>query len=396
MQNINFDISDEKRVNAKHICKRCVMDDSALDFFLTASGCNYCDSYYQYQKNLPVNQGDASLLLDKKISEIRNKSQNLKYNCVIGLSGGVDSTYLAWLVKKQFGLRPLAVHVDNGWNDELAVHNIEKIVKTLSLDLITEVLDWKTFSSIQRAFLKASVPDCEIPTDHAIYSSLYKIARKMNIPTIIVGSNPSTEYIMPLVWSQGHRDWKYISSIAQNFENINTSKIPHTGFLKRLYNVKFSNISREQLFHYLQFDKKVAEECIKHEFNWEPYQYKHYESVYTKFFQGYWLPKKFGFDKRKAHLSNLICANQITRKEAIDILSEPAISPQDEIELINYICEKLDLNRKEFDELLENPNKSFYHYPSTYNCQTYFFIRHVYRYTVKPVLNFFGQKIDTI
>lgn len=377
--------------NSRQICPRCVMDTSAPNIEIFEDGCNYCKEYDDRISELPFQQANNEEVLAELLNRIRSRGKGKKYDCVIGLSGGVDSTYLAWLVKNKYNLNPIAVHMDNGWNDELAVHNIEKTVRKLDLDLVTEVLTWKEFSSIQKAFLKASVADCEIPTDHAIYATLYKVARRFNVPTIIVGSNLVTERIMPLEWSRGHRDWKYISGIINKFSAVKPKSYPHTPFLRYLWNTRYSAVDRVPILSYINFDKTKAESLIKSELSWVAYGAKHYESLYTKFFQGYWLPTKFGYDKRRAHCSNLICAKQLTREQALKLLSEPAIGDAECEDLIEYVTEKFELSKDELLKWHAKKNMSFTDYPSTYNCTTYFIARAIYRYTLKPMLSAFGK-----
>ena len=380
--------SDELQmpVTAPTICPRCVMDTTAESVIIDADGCNYCKAYDAEIAALPKFQPDAEHQLEALIDDIKARGRHARYDCLIGLSGGTDSSYVAYLTKKRFGLRPLAVHLDNGWNDELAMHNIEKIVRTLKLDLVTVVLNWREFSSIQKAFLKASTPDCEIPTDHAIVAILQQTARRFHIPTVIGGNNRVTEAIMPPEWSRGHSDWMYIRYVATRFGDRKPRTFPHISLLQHLFNQRWSSIRTVKLLSYIDFNKSQVEGVLKEKFDWSPYQSKHYESVYTRFFQGYLLPEKFGFDKRKAHLSNLVCAKQISRTAALEILSEPALDADEAEYLFEYVAEKFDLTQAELRQIVKLPPRRFEDYPSRYNNAAYRSARAVYRRTLKPVL----------
>jgi N-acetyl sugar amidotransferase len=372
------------------------MDSSAPDIVIEDDGCSYCKAYDRDVPLLPKFQPDASQRLDALIETIRKRGKGHRYDCVIGLSGGVDSSYVAYLCVKQFGLRTLAVHMDNGWNDELAVHNIEKIVRKLGLDLVTEVLDWKEFRALQLAFLKASTPDCEIPTDHAIISTLPRVARRLNVPTICFGTNRVTEYIMPPAWSQGHADWKYIKTVARRFSNRPLRSFPHTNLPTLLWQKWGSSVRPVDLLSYIHFDKVEVEKFICREFGWRPYGGKHYESIYTRFFQGYLLPAKFGYDKRRAHLSNLIVAGQLTRDAALRILQSPPLYEDEAAELLDYVADKFDISPEQLRDIIAQPPRRFEDYPSRYNCIEYRAVRMVYRCTLKPVLSALGVRLDTV
>jgi len=239
------------------------------------------------------------------------------------------------------------------------------------------------------AFLKASVPDCEIPTDHTIVASLYNTAKKFNIKYILTGNNLVTESIMPHTWSQGHSDWKYISSINKIHGKVPLRSFPHYTFLQGWWNNNYSSIHKERILSYIQFDKEKAAELLQSKFGWKPYTGKHHESVYTKFYQAYWLPQKFGYDKRKGHLSALICAGQMTRENALAELSQPPLSEAEINNLKEYVADKFEVTVGTLDELFRKPNKRFYDYPSHYHCQQYFLLRAIYRNTLKPIYKVF-------
>lgn len=368
-------------------CPICVMDISDPDIAIGNDGCTYCKRYKQRIPQLPKFQDNAQEHLHRLVSKIKRAGLNKPYDCLIGVSGGVDSSYVAYYVKEVLQLRPLAVHLDNGWNDELAVHNIEKILGALKLDLWTEVIDWDEFRSLQMAFLKASVPDCDIPTDHAIVETLYKTAKKFGIKYILVGNNLVTESIMPHAWSRGHADWKYISSINKAHGIKKLTTFPHFGFFKNLYRSNLSSIKKERILSYIEFNKNTAAKLLEDKFNWQPYSGKHHESIFTKFYQAYWLLDKFGYDKRKGHLSALICAGQVTREEALKELSISPLSESDRESIKEYVADKFEITVDELDDIFERKNKSFFDYPSHYHCWQYYFLRSLYRKTLKSLLS---------
>ncbi|USO01285.1 MAG: N-acetyl sugar amidotransferase [Alphaproteobacteria bacterium] len=366
-------------------CTFCIMDETDPDIVFDENGqCHHCKSYMEYVPTLSAFQADGSQILEDQIAQIKNK-QSGKYDCVIGLSGGVDSTYLAYIVKKKLGLNPIAVHMDNGWNSELSVKNVENIVTKLNIDLHTKVLDWNEFSKLQLAFLKASTPDSEIPTDHAICATLYQVAKKYNVKYIISGANQVTERIMPHAWSQGHGDYRYISSIYKKYTEEKLQKFPYINSLKTFFYKKIFGIQFIHLFDYFKFDLNTAKQTIQNELDWKDYGGKHYESVYTKFFQGYILPKKFGYDKRKGHLSNLICANALSRSQALKKLKKPAILEEEIKSLKDYVAKKLAISPDDLEKILNVEPMYYKDYPNAYNT---FWYRYSRKY-IKPIYRYF-------
>ncbi len=367
------------------ICKVCVMDTTDPDITFNSKGqCNHCESYLREVPKLPFNKKKSKEEINKIISRIKSFRKG-KYDCVIGLSGGVDSTYLAYIVKKKLGLNPIAVHMDNGWNSEKSVKNIKNIVTKLDIDLYTKVLDWEEFKKLQIAFLKASTPDSEIPSDHAILGTLYEVANKFNIKYIISGANQKTERIMPTAWSNGHFDSVYLKSIYKTFFKSKLKNFPIFTSLKKIYYKYFKRIKFLQIFNYYEFDAKNVKRIIEKELNWLDYGGKHYESTYTKFYQGFLLIEKFGFDKRRAHLSNLICAKLISRSKALNLLKEPPIINENIYELQKYISKKFNLSNDELKEIIKNPAKKYSDYPNMYNTRWYKYSRRF----LKPIYRFF-------
>lgn len=346
------------------ICSRTIMDTIAdPDITFNDEGiCNYVFKYEERAK-LRIFSHDPSKL-ESMLTRIKNAGKGKEYDCLIGVSGGVDSTYVAYLTKR-WGLRPLAVHLDNGWNSELSIKNIENALKKLNIDLYTHVLDWEEFKAMQIAFLRSSTPDLEIPTDHAIYSLLFKVAKEKKIKHIIYGNNFASESILPETWSYGHLDWYYIKNIMKryapglklrNYPNITIGKYFYFAFVKKIKIISVLN--------YIHYKKEDAMKVLMEELDWKYYGGKHYESIYTRFFQGYILPRKFSMDKRKAHLSSLILSGQITRDEALQEIQKPAYSPELEKEDKAFVMRKFNLTEEKFEKIMTLPNKTFRDYPN--------------------------------
>ncbi|MFN8414017.1 MAG: N-acetyl sugar amidotransferase [Anaerolineales bacterium] len=344
------------------MCTRCVMDTTDPDIVFDENGvCNHCHTYDRMVREYVVDGEEGLRELEQIAQKIRKDGEGKKYDCIIGVSGGVDSTYVAFRVK-ELGLRPLAVHLDNGWDSELAVKNIEETLKRLNIDLYTEVLDWEEFRDLQVSFLKASTPDSEIPTDHAIVALLSNMAEKLGVKYIIVGHNVRTETHLPRSWSQGHFDWKYIRAIQNMFGTLPLKTFPHFGFFKFYF--RMITQKRIEILNYIGYNKKEALRVLQDELGWRYYGGKHYESIYTRFYQGYILPEKFGFDKRRSHLSSLVCSGEITRSQALDDLSAPTYAPSMQEEDREYVVKKLGLTDDEFTTIMALPRKTYWDYPS--------------------------------
>jgi len=339
--------------------------------------CSHCHMYERRAKSELLPMDIREKALQQWADRIKTAGAGRRYDCIIGVSGGVDSTYVAYLVKR-LGLRPLAVHVDNGWNTELSVMNIQNTLQKLEIDLYTEVLDWNEFRDLQKSFLMASTPDSEVPTDHAITATIYRIAAQEKIRYLILGSNIETEAIMPRAWSQGHSDWKYIREIHRQFGSVPLKTYPHytlTDFAYYRYVLKMVPF---YILNYVDYNKSRAMETIQAELGWRSYGGKHHESVYTRFFQSYILPQKFGIDKRKGHLSTLICSGQISREDALQEISKE-ICPEALIqEDVEYVTKKLGMTPKTFQQIMAAPTKVFREYPSYENSWYFRYLRYVY------------------
>jgi N-acetyl sugar amidotransferase len=338
------------------------MDTSDPEIRFDVEGvCNHCKKYDENIGRFVFSGEVGKQRLDTIIQEIKKAGEGKEYDCVIGVSGGVDSSYTAYLVKKA-GLRPLAVHLDNGWDSELAVKNIERLLGRLEIDLYTHVLDWEEFKSLQLAFLKASTPDSEIPSDHAIVALLYQKAKELGVRYIIPGTNIRTESHLPRAWSQGHRDWLYIKSINEEFGTRPLATYPHYTFFDNL--IRHRSYRWIPILNYVDYRKFEAMKVLESELGWKYYGGKHYESIYTRFYQGYILPKKFGFDKRRSHLSSLICSGETTRAEALKEL-EADPYPTELVESDKtFFMNKFGLSEQQFREIMDAPPRKFEDYPS--------------------------------
>lgn len=348
------------------VCTRCIMDTTDPDITFDKKGvCNHCHRYDSVSKTrlIPVEERDGQL--KQLVAEIRKAGQGKKYDCIIGVSGGVDSTYVAWLVR-ELGLRPLAVHLDNGWNSELAVANIEKTLKTLDIDLYTHVLDWNDFKNLQISFLKASTPDGEVPTDHAIFALLYQLATKYGLRHVITGTNVVSEAILPEKWGYGYFDWRYIRSVHRLFGRSKLSNYPHFSLTGLAYYVFLRRIRMISILNYVEYDKRKAMDILENRLGWIYYGGKHYESIYTRFYQAYILPRKFDIDKRKAHYSNLVLSGQMTRDEALEAMKEPVYPEKMLEEDREYTIKKLGLSEDVFEAIMNAPKKTFEDYRNSH------------------------------
>jgi len=312
-----------------------------------------------------ANAGNRADDLAAVVARIKKAGEGKPYDCIIGISGGVDSSYLI-LQAVRLGLRPLAVHFDSGWNSELAVGNIENIVSRLNLDLFTDVVDWREMKDLQLSFFKASVANCDIPTDHAFPAVAYRQAAKYRIRYILSGHNFATESILPQSWGYNAADARHVKGIQKRFGSVKLTTYPLLGIFKRYFWFGYIRpITTVQLLNYMPYVKADAKQAIAGELGWRDYGGKHYESVFTRYFQGSYLPKKFGFDKRKAHLSSLIMSGQLTRDTALAELAEPDYPADLERQDHEFIAKKLGLSVPQFDEIIARPPVDHLEYPNS-------------------------------
>lgn len=348
------------------ICTNCIMDTSDPNITFNEKGiCDYCQNFSSTIKTTwNAEAGDENELL-KISNRIKAQSKNRDFDCIIGLSGGLDSSYLAYVAKEKMGLRPLLFHVDAGWNTDQAVGNIEKLVDGLGLDLYTEVINWEEMKDLQVAFLRSQISDQDLPQDAAFFSALYKFARKNDIKFILTGSNFSTECCRePEEWG-GYPgiDKTLFKDIHKKFGKRPLNTFPLIDIL--VYKIYYKYILGMEVvkpLNHVRYIKKEAEELLHAKFGWEKFQHKHHESRFTRFYEDYWMPRKFGYEKRRAHFSSLIMTGQMTRDAALSRIAKPELDENFLKSEFEYVANKLDLSVSELQAIFEGQNKTYHTY----------------------------------
>jgi len=347
------------------ICANCVMDTSDPAITFDAKGvCDHCNTFYK--KILPNwhtgerGKEELELLAEK----IRRAGKGRDFDCVVGISGGVDSSYLTYIAKNVMGLRPLVFHVDTGWNSQESVNNIEVLLNALGLELYTEVIDWQEMRDLQLAFFKSGVPHIDTPQDHAIFASMYRFAVQHDVKFILTGANLSTECIRnPIDWMYYQSDATQLRDIHRRFGTRPLKKFPTTSILwHKVYLPYVKGIRVVKPLNYVRYVREEAAKLLKDQFGWEAYGEKHYESRFTKFYESYWLYKRFGYDVRRVKYSSLILTGQMTRQEALQHLEQP---PYDEVQMqheTEYVAKKLDITTEELKAYMDAPKKSYRDY----------------------------------
>ncbi len=359
----------EQKTREYQRCTNCVMDTTDSKIVFDEKGvCDFCNDYY---KNiLPHWQAkleDKDLLM-RTAQKIKEDSKGQKYDCIIGMSGGVDSSYLCYVAKKIMGLNPLIYCVDTGWNLQVANDNIDRVVKALDLDMYTEVVDWEEMRDLQLAFFKAQVPYQDLPQDHAIFAGLYNYAVKNKIKYVLTGANSATECIRPPIEWVYQNDLTMIRDIHNKFGTVPLKKFPQCGMLKyRVYYPYIKGMKRVAPLDMIEYDKAKVQIFLQEEFGWQPYENKHYENVFTRFYEGYYLPHKFGYDKRKCYFSNEVLAGTLTREEALAELEKLPYSAEKMEEDLIFIAEKLGITPEEFRKIIDGDKKTFLDYKNTWN-----------------------------
>ncbi len=344
------------------VCTKTIMDTSDPEITFDENGvCNHVDLFNKEVGETWFPGPEGKPKLDSLINKIKSESKHLEYDVIIGLSGGVDSSYLAYFLKKEFNLRMLAVHVDAGWNSELAVMNIENIVKILDIDLFTYVVNWKEIQDLQLAYLKSGVINQDVPQDHVFKASLQYTAKKHGIKYFLSGGNHATEGILPTSWVYRAADSRNLKAIHKKYGKVKLKTYPIAGFWKTFVYFPFIyGLKSRRPLNFIDFKKEDAKELIIKELNWRDYGGKHCESNWTKFYQNFWLPKKYGFDKRRAHLSSMIRSGEITRDEALAEIDIPLYDPH-ELEMDKaYVARKLGVSKEEFNAILDMPIQSHF------------------------------------
>lgn len=360
------------RMNKKEyqICTNCVMDTTDSMIVFDENGvCDHCNTFYKHI--LPNWHTDkrGNEELEVLVDKIKHSGKGKNFDCIIGMSGGIDSSYLTYIAKEKLGLRPLVFHVDAGWNSQVAVNNIEKLVDKLGLDLYTEVINWEEMRDLQLAFFKSGVPHIDTPQDHAFFATMYNFAEKHKVGYILTGANYSTECIRnPIEWMYYQSDSRQLMDIHKRFGTRPLVKFPITSILRHKFYLRYvKGIRVVTPLNYVPYVKAEAMRLLEDKFSWQPYPQKHFESRFTRFYEGYWLPKKFGYDTRKVQYSSLILTKQITREDALKKLSLPPYDESTIAQDFEYIATKLGISVDKLHEYMNAPNKSYKDYKSQQN-----------------------------
>ena len=347
------------------ICTRCVMDTSDPEITFDEGGvCNHCREFETFAGTIWFPDEEGARRLDAILARIKREGEGKPYDCILGLSGGIDSSYLA-LKTQDWGLRPLAVHVDGGWNSELAVANIEKIVKYCGFHLHTHVVDWEEMRDLQLAYLRSGISNQDVPQDHVFFASLYHFATKNGLRYVLSGGNIATEGIFPTAWHGDAMDRRNLLAINSRFGSRRLRSYSTIGFAQYFFWYPFVRRMRPvRPLNYMRYDKAAAAAELERRIGWRSYSRKHGESLFTKFFQNYYLPRRFGYDKRRPHLSSLIVSGQMARAQALAELARPLYDPE-ELEVdMEFFCKKLRITRSELDRLMEVPARHYSDFPN--------------------------------
>lgn len=353
-------------MNLKYkICSNCVMDTTDSKIYFDEAGvCDHCNIFYNDIKPRWFTDDIGMHELEKNIKIIKAEGKSKDFDCILGMSGGVDSSYLLYLAVEKLGLRPLVFHVDAGWNSQEAVNNIEVLIDGLKLDLYTDVINWEEMKDLQLSFFKSGVPHIDTPQDHAFFATMYKFANQYNIRNILTGANYSTECIRnPKEWMYYQSDSVQIKDIHNKFGKQPLKDFPLTSILwHKVYLKYFKGIQVFSPLNYMPYNKKEAIKLLKEKFGWQEYPQKHFESRFTRFYESYWLYEKFGYDVRKVQFSSLILTGQMTREEALNELKKLPYDKENIKHDFEYIANKLGITTDELQSYFELPNKTYKDY----------------------------------
>jgi N-acetyl sugar amidotransferase len=351
------------------ICTNCIMDTS--DPSITFDERGWCDFCNNYNNNIlpnwhPGPQGEAEIM--PLIEKIKREGKDRDHDCLIGISGGLDSSYVSYVAVEKFGLRPLMFHCDTGWNSDLGVSNIQKIIDGLGLDLVTEVVNWEEMKDLQRAFFKSQVPTTDTPQDLALFSAIYNFAAKNKFKYIITGGNISTEVVRESIdWTYFSTDMRQVNDIHKQFGEHSLETFPTCDILKYKLLYRWAKGIRViKMLDNVPYIKKEVILKLQERFGWQPYPQKHYESRFTRFYESFWTPKKFGYDKRRAYFSSEILTNQMTREEGLERISKPELDEETMAKEFEYVAKKLDFTVEELQEIFNGKNKTFKDYKNNF------------------------------
>lgn len=367
------------------VCTRCVMDTSDPNIHFDSQGvCDHCHDFDNGIKQHLIMDEKKQLELKLILEKIKKDGRGKKYDCLLGMSGGLDSSYMLHVAIKEFGLRPLVFHVDGGWNSELSLHNIKVMVDKLGIDLYTETINWDEMRDFQLAFFKSGVPHLDIPQDHAFIATLYQYAEKHHIKYILNGGNLSTECVQyPMKWFYYGTDMLHINDIIKKFGTISMKTYPFSSILKhKVYLRYLKGVKVIKPLNFIPFYKQEVIDFLKKEYNWREYPQKHFESIFTKFYEGYWLYERFGYDTRRIQFSSLILTNQMKREDAIKALEHPPYNQATIIEEFDNVASKLGITTTELRGYFDLPKKYYWDYKNQ---------QRLFRLGAK-VLHFFGSE----
>lgn len=347
------------------ICTNCVMDTSDANIVFDAQGvCDHCRGFEEHVRPNWHPDETGERMFAAVVERIKDDGRGRDFDCILGMSGGLDSSFLLHKAVKDFGLRPLVFHVDGGWNTDIAVSNIQALVDGLGLDLYTEVINWNEMRDFQLAFFKSGVPHLDIPQDHAFVATLYNFADKHGIRYILNGGNIATECVRnPLEWLYYGTDMRQLNDIRRRFGTVPMKSYPFSSVLRHKFYLRY--IRRVQVvkpLDWMPYTKALARETLSSLYGWRPYPQKHFESRFTRFYEGYWLPERFGYDTRRVQFSSLILTGQMTRNEAIEELKRPAYDPETISHEFDYIARKLGIGSEELRGYFTMPKKTYADY----------------------------------
>jgi N-acetyl sugar amidotransferase len=349
------------------ICSNCVMDETDAAITFDSQGmCDHCRTFYSHIEPAWRAQTANDTSLKQITAKIQSSGKGRDFDCIIGMSGGIDSSYLVFVAKEIMGLNPLVFHVDAGWNSQVAVNNIERMVDGLGLDLFTEVIDWEEMRDLQKAYFQSGVPHIDTPQDHAFFATMYKFAAKHNINYILTGGNYSTECVRnPMEWMYFQSDSRQLRDIHRRFGSRPLNTFPQTSILwHKVWLPYFRGVRVLRPLDHMQYRKGDAKNLLQSRFGWQPYPQKHFESRFTRFYESYWLPERFGYDVRKVQFSSLILTGQMTRPEALKELANPPFDSNTITHDIEFVASKLEISVDELLSYLNLPLKTFRDYQS--------------------------------